>query len=69
MTRKARFAGAVGLMLATSIASAHQSSEVAQIHETHAAFIAAFNEGDLDRAFSYLTDDFVAIRTPDPAGA
>jgi len=38
-----------------------QGGEVASIQRAHADFIAAFNAGNLDRAFGFLTEDFVAL--------
>ena len=43
-----------------------QGGGVASIEKTHADFIAAFNAGDLDRAFGYLTEDFVALVEKQP---
>ncbi|HLA98320.1 MAG TPA: nuclear transport factor 2 family protein [Anaerolineales bacterium] len=45
--------------------AAHPDSPPAQaesaIRQAHAAFIAAINSGDVDRAFTYLTEDFVGM--------
>ena len=41
--------------------AAARRSDVAAIHAAHRAFISAFNAGDVDRAFTFLADDFVAL--------
>jgi ketosteroid isomerase-like protein len=51
-------------VLATGLASASdskQQQEIEAIHTSHLDFIAAFNAGNLERAFGFLTDDLVAL--------
>jgi ketosteroid isomerase-like protein len=61
MTRTVLIAASLlgtGLVFAST---SEQEKEVASIHKAHADFIAAFNAGNLDRAFGFLTEDFVAL--------
>lgn len=53
---------AVTLLTAGLAADGSKDGESAPaVHKAHAEFIAAFNAGDVERAFVYLTDDFVAL--------
>jgi ketosteroid isomerase-like protein len=42
-------------------AESQQTQESAAIQKAHADFIAAFNAGNLDRAFEFLSEDFLAL--------
>lgn len=48
-------------LLFVSSAATGQQTDVDAIHKAHQEFISAFNAGDLDKAFTFLTDDFVAL--------
>ena len=48
------------------LAADRLETDVSDIQKSHRDFIKAFNAGDLDGAFGFLTDDFVALVEKQP---